>query len=43
LFADGALGQKILGDLVTLSRGMGTTIEIRDGIGYLTLAGGGTP
>jgi poly-gamma-glutamate capsule biosynthesis protein CapA/YwtB (metallophosphatase superfamily) len=43
LFADGALGQKILGDLVTLSRGMGTTIEIRDGIGYVTLAGGGTP
>lgn len=37
LFAEGALGQKILGDLVKLSGEMGTTITVRDGIGYVEL------
>jgi poly-gamma-glutamate synthesis protein (capsule biosynthesis protein) len=38
LFAEGALGQKILGDLVKLSGEMGTTITVRDGIGYVELS-----
>lgn len=38
LFAEGALGQKILGDLVKLSAEYGTRITIRDGIGYVDLA-----
>lgn len=37
LFAEGALGQKILGDLVKLSADMGTKIAIRDGVGYVAL------
>jgi poly-gamma-glutamate synthesis protein (capsule biosynthesis protein) len=41
LFAEGELGQKILGDLVTLSKAMGTKIAIRNGIGYVEL--GRTP
>jgi poly-gamma-glutamate capsule biosynthesis protein CapA/YwtB (metallophosphatase superfamily) len=36
-FAEGELGQKILGDLVKLSGDMGTKITIRNGIGYVTL------
>jgi len=36
-FAEGELGQKILGDLVKLSGEMGTKITIRNGIGYVTL------
>jgi poly-gamma-glutamate capsule biosynthesis protein CapA/YwtB (metallophosphatase superfamily) len=38
LFAEGELGQKILGDLVKLSSAMGTNITIRNGIGYVELA-----
>ncbi len=38
LFAEGELGQKILGDLVKLSDAMGTKITIRNGIGYAVLA-----
>jgi poly-gamma-glutamate capsule biosynthesis protein CapA/YwtB (metallophosphatase superfamily) len=38
LFAEGELGQKILGDLVKLSDAMGTKITIRNGIGYVELA-----
>jgi poly-gamma-glutamate capsule biosynthesis protein CapA/YwtB (metallophosphatase superfamily) len=37
LFADGPLGQKILGDLVRLSAPMGTRISIRNGIGYVEI------
>jgi poly-gamma-glutamate synthesis protein (capsule biosynthesis protein) len=37
LLADAALGKKILDDLVRLSSPMGTTIEIRDGVGYVQL------
>ena len=37
MFADGELGQKILGDLVKLSDAMGTKITIRNGIGYVAL------
>ena len=37
LFAEGELGQKILGDLVKLSGAMGTKISIRNGIGYAEL------
>ena len=36
-FADGALGQKILGDLVKLSAALGTKIAIRNGVGYVEL------
>ena len=36
-FAEGELGQKILGDLVKLSGDMGTKITIRNGIGYVML------
>ena len=39
LFAEGELGQKILGDLIKLSGEMGTKITVRDGIGYVELAG----
>jgi len=38
LFAEGELGQKILGDLVKLSGEMGTTITIREGVGYVALS-----
>jgi signal transduction histidine kinase len=38
--AEGALGQKILEDLVRLSAPMGTKITIRNGVGYVNL---GTP
>jgi poly-gamma-glutamate synthesis protein (capsule biosynthesis protein) len=37
LFAEGALGQKILSDLVKLSGEMGTKIAVRDGVGYVEL------
>jgi poly-gamma-glutamate synthesis protein (capsule biosynthesis protein) len=37
MFADGELGQKILGDLVKLSDAMGTKITVRNGIGYVAL------
>ena len=37
LFAEGELGQKILGDLVKFSGDMGTKITIRNGIGYVDL------
>ena len=37
MFAEGELGQKILGDLVKLSAAMGTKITIRNGIGYVEL------
>ena len=40
LFADGALGEKILRDLATLSNSLGTTITVRDGIGYAELPPG---
>jgi poly-gamma-glutamate capsule biosynthesis protein CapA/YwtB (metallophosphatase superfamily) len=36
-FAEGELGQKILGDVVKLSDAMGTKITVRNGIGYVTL------
>jgi poly-gamma-glutamate synthesis protein (capsule biosynthesis protein) len=35
LFADGELGQKILGDITKLSGAMGTKIVVREGIGYV--------
>jgi len=38
LFAEGALGQKILGDLVKLSAPYGTKITIRNGIGFVELS-----
>jgi poly-gamma-glutamate synthesis protein (capsule biosynthesis protein) len=37
MFADGSLGQKILGDLVKLSGNFGTKITIRNGVGYVEL------
>ena len=37
MFAEGELGQKILGDLVKLSDAMGTKITVRDGVGYAAL------
>jgi poly-gamma-glutamate synthesis protein (capsule biosynthesis protein) len=37
LFADGELGQKILGDLTKFSAEMGTKITVRNGIGYVEL------
>jgi poly-gamma-glutamate synthesis protein (capsule biosynthesis protein) len=42
LFAEGELGQKILGDVVKLSGEMGTKIIVRDGVGYVALTAGGT-
>jgi poly-gamma-glutamate synthesis protein (capsule biosynthesis protein) len=41
-FADPELGDKILDDLIRLSEPFGTTIEKRDGIGYLMLPPGGS-
>jgi poly-gamma-glutamate capsule biosynthesis protein CapA/YwtB (metallophosphatase superfamily) len=38
LLAEGALGQKILGDLVKLSGEMGTSMTVRDGVGYVELS-----
>ncbi|HUQ86830.1 MAG TPA: CapA family protein [Vicinamibacterales bacterium] len=35
MFADGPLGQKILGDVVRLSGAMGTKVTVRNGIGYV--------
>jgi poly-gamma-glutamate synthesis protein (capsule biosynthesis protein) len=35
LFAEGELGQKILGDVTRLSSAMGTKITVRDGVGYV--------
>jgi hypothetical protein len=37
MFAEGPLGQKILGDLVKLSASYGTKIAVRNGIGYVEL------
>lgn len=37
MFAEGPLGQKILGDVVKLSAAMGTKVTIRDGVGYVEL------
>jgi poly-gamma-glutamate synthesis protein (capsule biosynthesis protein) len=37
MFAEGELGQKILGALVRLSAPMGTKITVRDGVGYVSL------
>jgi poly-gamma-glutamate synthesis protein (capsule biosynthesis protein) len=42
LFAEGSLGQKILDDITKLSAAMGTSISVRDGIGYVKLSAGGT-
>jgi poly-gamma-glutamate capsule biosynthesis protein CapA/YwtB (metallophosphatase superfamily) len=41
LFAEGELGEKILGDLTKLSAAMGTKIVTRDGVGYVALTPGG--
>ena len=38
LFAEGELGQKILGDITKLSAEMGTKITMRNGIGYVDIA-----
>ena len=40
LFAEGELGQKILGDITKLSAAMGTKITVRDGVGYVDLPQG---
>jgi poly-gamma-glutamate synthesis protein (capsule biosynthesis protein) len=37
LFAEGQLGQKILGDLTKLSAAHGTKITVRNGIGYVEI------
>ncbi|HXG88828.1 MAG TPA: CapA family protein [Vicinamibacterales bacterium] len=37
LFAEGELGEKILGDLIKFSGAMGTKITVRNGIGYVDL------
>jgi poly-gamma-glutamate synthesis protein (capsule biosynthesis protein) len=37
MLAEGELAQKILGDVVRLSKEMGTTISIRNGVGYVAL------
>ena len=37
LFAEGPLGEKILGDVVSLSAPMGTKVTLRNGIGYVDL------
>jgi poly-gamma-glutamate synthesis protein (capsule biosynthesis protein) len=42
LFAEGALGQKILDDVIKLSSDMGTKISVRNGVGYVALPSGGT-
>ena len=41
LLADPPLAQKILNDLIRLSAPFGTTLTVRDGVGYLTLTGAG--
>jgi poly-gamma-glutamate capsule biosynthesis protein CapA/YwtB (metallophosphatase superfamily) len=41
LFAQGELGQKILGDIIKLSGEMGTKIVVREGVGYVELTRGG--
>jgi poly-gamma-glutamate synthesis protein (capsule biosynthesis protein) len=38
IFAEGELGQKILGDVVKLSTAMGTKITVRDGVGYVDVS-----
>jgi Bacterial capsule synthesis protein PGA_cap len=38
LFAEGELGQKILGDISKLSSAMGTKITVREGVGYVEVA-----
>jgi poly-gamma-glutamate synthesis protein (capsule biosynthesis protein) len=38
LFAEGELGQKILGDITKFSAEMGTKITVRNGIGYVDIA-----
>jgi poly-gamma-glutamate synthesis protein (capsule biosynthesis protein) len=40
-FADPELGDKILDDLIRLSEPFGTTIERRDGVGYVVMPPGG--
>jgi poly-gamma-glutamate synthesis protein (capsule biosynthesis protein) len=40
LFAEGELGQKILGDITKFSADMGTKITTRNGIGYVELPSG---
>jgi poly-gamma-glutamate synthesis protein (capsule biosynthesis protein) len=40
LFAEGELGQKILGDITKFSAEMGTKITIRNGIGYVEIPSG---
>jgi poly-gamma-glutamate synthesis protein (capsule biosynthesis protein) len=42
LFAEGELGQKILNDVVKLSSEMGTKVTVRNGVGYVAVATGGT-
>jgi capsule synthesis protein PGA_cap len=37
LFAEAALGQKILGDITKLSGAMGTKIAVREGVGYVEI------
>jgi poly-gamma-glutamate capsule biosynthesis protein CapA/YwtB (metallophosphatase superfamily) len=37
LFAEGELGQKILGDITKLSAAMGTKINVREGVGYVDI------
>jgi poly-gamma-glutamate synthesis protein (capsule biosynthesis protein) len=37
LFAEGELGQKILGDITKFSADMGTKITVRNGVGYVEL------
>jgi poly-gamma-glutamate synthesis protein (capsule biosynthesis protein) len=41
LLAEGDLGRKILEDVVRLSKPMGTTVTVRDGVGYVEVPAGG--
>jgi hypothetical protein len=40
MLAEGELGQKILDDLVKLSQPFGSTVVVRNGIGYVELPAG---
>ena len=42
MFAEGELGQKILGDIIKLSGEMGTKVSVKDGVGYVELSGAKT-